>query len=140
MSRLILTATALLCLSSPALAEIGDAAQGEKEFRKCKSCHQIASAEEVFVKGGRTGPNLYGVIGRAAGTEDFRYGADLKHAGEQGLVWDIDNIQAYITDPRGYLREVLGDDSAQAKMTFRLRDHQADIAAYLAQFSPDGGS
>ena len=99
-----------------------------------------ASADEVIVKGGRTGPNLYGVIGRQAGIEDFRYGADLKRAGEEGLVWDIDNIQAYVTDPRGFLRETLGDDRAQAKMTFRLRDHQGDIAAYLAQFSDDNGS
>ncbi|KAA2313214.1 cytochrome C [Pseudooceanicola sediminis] len=136
----MMTATALLCLATPALADMGDAAVGEKEFRKCKSCHQIASADEVIVKGGRTGPNLYGIIGRQAGIEDFRYGADLVTAGEQGLVWNADTLQAYITDPRGFLRETLGDDKAQVKMTFRLRDHQADVAAYLAQFGQDSGS
>ena len=61
-------------------------------------------------------------------------------AGEQGLVWNADTLQAYITDPRGFLRETLGDDKAQVKMTFRLRDHQADVAAYLAQFGQDSGS
>ena len=48
MTRLMMTATALLCLATPALADMGDAAVGEKEFRKCKSCHQIASADEVI--------------------------------------------------------------------------------------------
>lgn len=131
----LLTAPAiLLALSLPALAA-GDAEKGEKEFRKCKSCHAISTDEETFVKGGRTGPNLYGVIGRTAGTvEDFRYGDSIVAAGEAGLVWDEENIAAYLQDPKAFLVEHLGDDGAKSKMTFKLRKNSEDVAAYLATF------
>ena len=44
---------AAVALAAPAFAE-GDAAKGEKEFKKCKSCHTIVSPEgEVVFKGGK---------------------------------------------------------------------------------------
>ena len=63
--------TAALCLSfvafaAPALAS-GDAAKGESDFKKCKACHAIVADDGTeIVKGGKVGPNLYGVVGRAA--------------------------------------------------------------------------
>jgi len=121
-------------MSAPAFAD-GDAATGEKEFSKCKTCHMIASADETIVKGGKTGPNLYGVIGRTAGTADFRYGDDIVAAGEAGLVWDVENIAVYMADPRDFLRETLDDKGAKSKMTFKMKKSTEDIAAYLATFS-----
>ena len=39
--------------------------RGEKEFNKCKACHTIQAPDGTdVVKGGKTGPNLYGVVGR----------------------------------------------------------------------------
>ncbi|PJE32103.1 cytochrome c [Pseudooceanicola antarcticus] len=134
MTRFFTLAAACLALAGPALAE-GDPAVGEKEFRKCKACHAIASADEVFVRGGPTGPNLYGVIGRTAGTTDFNYGASIVAAGEAGLVFDVDNIQDYMTDARGFLQTYLDDPKAKTKMTFKMKSKQADVAAYLATFS-----
>lgn len=137
MKHLILVATALT-LASPALAD-GDVADGEKDFKKCKSCHLIASADEVIVKGGKTGPNLYGVIGRAAASvEDFKYGESLMQAGEAGLVWDQENMVTYLADPASFLKEETGDSGAKSKMTFRLKDG-ADVVAYLASLSPEAG-
>ena len=130
------TAT-LIALSLPAFAE-GDVETGEKEFKKCKSCHEISSADETFVKGGKTGPNLHGVIGRTAGSvEDFRYGDSLVAAGEAGLVWDEENIAAYMEDPKAFLAEYLGDDGVKSKMTYKMRKNSADVAAYLATFSAE---
>ncbi|MHC9234599.1 c-type cytochrome [Pseudooceanicola sp. 502str34] len=121
---------ALALMTAPALA--GDAGAGEKDFRKCKACHSIEGA----VKGGRTGPDLHGVIGRTAGTHDgFKYGPDLVAAGEKGLVWDEETIVAYVADPRGFLQEYLGDSGAKSKMTFKLPKGGEDIAAYLATFT-----
>lgn len=135
MIRSITIAATLCALSAPVFAE-GDAANGEKEFRKCKSCHAIASADETIVKGGKTGPNLYGIIGRTAGSvEDFKYGDDIVAAGEAGLVWDTENLASYIEDPRAFLQETLDDGSAKSKMTFKLKKNTADVAAYLATFS-----
>ena len=75
---------AALGAATPALAE-GDVAKGEKAFKKCKACHMIVNGDEVIFKGGKTGPNLYGIIGRSAGTaEDFKYCKSLAAAGEAG--------------------------------------------------------
>lgn len=132
--KLVTTTAALLALALPAFAE-GDAAKGENEFKKCKSCHEIASADEVIVKGGKTGPNLYGVIGRQAGAyEDFKFGPSIVEAGEAGLVWDEENVAAYMEDPKKFLADQLGG-KATSKMTFKLRKGAEDVAAYLATFS-----
>ena len=72
-------------LAMPALAQdAGDATVGEKEFRKCKACHMIQAPDGTdVVKGGKTGPNLYGVVGRKAGTyEGFKYSDALIKLGE----------------------------------------------------------
>ena len=135
--KTFLTATAtLLALSAPVFAE-GDADKGEKAYKKCKSCHMIKSDDgEDIVKGGRTGPNLYGVIGRSAGTaEDFKYGKDLVAAGEAGLVWDEENLAEYIKDPKAFLQSTLDDSGAKSKMTFKMKKGGEDVAAYLATFS-----
>ena len=74
----------------------GNANFGRKTFKKCQSCHSIIKSDgQYIVKGGKLGPNLYGVIGRTAGTSDFRYGADLIMAGKMGLVWQVDTLSEY---------------------------------------------
>ena len=130
--RPALAALTCLALATPALAE-GDAAKGEKEFGKCRSCHMIESESETIVKGGKTGPNLYGVIGRTAGTLDgFNYGDDIVAAGENGLVWNAENLAVYIQDPKAFLADHLDKKAARSKMTFKMRKHSEDVAAYLA--------
>ena len=117
----------------------GDAAKGEKEFNKCKSCHMIVADDGTeIVKGGKTGPNLYGVIGRQAGTAaDFRYGDSIVAAGEKGLVWDEDSFEAFVADPKGFLAEFTGDGGARSKMSFRLKKGAEDVYAYLVSVGPE---
>lgn len=142
MKHILLTAAASLIAASAAFADshgaAGDATAGEKDFKKCKACHGIVDdAGEKIVKGGKTGPNLYGIIGRQAGTVDgFRYGASIVAAGEAGLVWDVEQLTAYVADPKTFLRDYLDDSSAKSKMTFKLKDG-LDVATYLATFSPE---
>ena len=137
----ILTAIAAMSMATGAFAEShgasGDAEAGEKAFGKCKSCHMIQDAEGTdIVKGGKTGPNLYGIVGRTAGTyEGFNYGADLVAAGEAGLVWDEEQFAAYVQDPKKFLSDYLGS-AARSKMSFRLKDGGEDIYAYLASVGP----
>ena len=135
----LLTATAtLLAFAAPTFAE-GDAAKGEKEFRKCKACHMITDENgDSIVRGGRTGPNLYGVIGRVAGSvEDFRYGKGLQDAAEAGFVWTTEAVAEYVADPKAWL-DAQGYNT-QAKMSFKLRKGGEDVAAYLATFSEAEG-
>jgi len=127
---------AALGAATPALAE-GDAAAGEKLFKKCKACHMIVNGDDVIFKGGKTGPNLYGIIGRTAGTvEGFKYGKSLVAAGEAGLVWDEEMITKYVIDPKAFLKEYLDDGGAKSSMSFRLKKGGEDVAAYLASVAP----
>ncbi|MCR9147648.1 MAG: c-type cytochrome [Rhodobacteraceae bacterium] len=137
------TAT-LLAMATPTFADdhvSGDAAAGEKAFNQCKACHMIQNDDgESIVRGGRVGPNLYGVIGRTAGgVEDFRYSGLLGTAGEQGLEWDEESFVAYIQDPTGWLQDYTGE-SGRGKMTYKLRKEEdgVDIWAYLASVGPEG--
>jgi cytochrome c len=135
----IFAIAAATALTLPVVAEAGDAAAGEKEFNKCKSCHMIvSSSDETIVKGGKTGPNLYGVIGRQAGTyPDFRYGDSIVEAGEAGLVWDEATFLEYVQDPRAFLRTYLDDNSARSKMSFKLNKGGEDVYAYLVSVTGD---
>lgn len=136
--KALLTATAtFLALSAPAFAE-GDVAKGEKSFKKCKACHMIVDEDGTKIyKGGKTGPNLYGIIGRVAGSYDgFKFGKSLIAAGEGGLVWDEANLAAYVANPKAFLKEVTGDAAAKSKMSFKLKKGGEDVAAYLASVGP----
>lgn len=115
-------------------AQAADPAAGEADFKRCKACHAITASDGTEIqRGGKTGPNLYGVIGRqVASVEDFRYGDSIAAVGETGLVWDQDNLAAYITDPKAWLSEVLGEDNVKTKMTYKHREGAEDMAAYLA--------
>lgn len=93
---------------------------GQKTFkRKCMSCHTAD-------KGGkhRTGPNLWGVVGRDKGAVDgFRYSDGMK---AKGGTWTEEEIDTFITKPRSFIPDT--------KMTFAgLKDAQdrAEVIAYL---------
>lgn len=127
-----LSALALtLCLGQPALA--ADAAKGEAEFKKCKACHAIIAADGTeIVKGGKTGPNLFGIVDRpVASSPDFTYGAGILAAQAAGAVWDEAGLAAYVADPGAWVQQVTGDAGADSKMTFKLTKGAEDMAAYL---------
>lgn len=134
----VIAALALSVAAAPAFAA-GDAAVGEKEFKKCKACHMIQDADgKDIVKGGKTGPNLYGVVGRKAGAEEgFKYSDALIKLGESGEVWTEEDLAAYMTDPNKYVEDKIGDPKAKTKMTFKMKKNQDDITAFLAQHSPE---
>lgn len=82
----------LLALTSPAIA--ADSEHGNALFAPCAACHTD--------RADALGPNLKGVFGRkSAAIEDFRYSNAMKHA---NLVWDEDNLRAYIHDPQGKVK------------------------------------
>lgn len=136
------TFAAILALgfAAPAFADghlIGDIAEGEKQFNKCKACHMIQADDGTdIVKGGKTGPNLYAIMGRTAGTADFKYGDSLVAAGAAGLVWDQENLAEYITDPAAFLKTYLDDSKAKSRMAYKMRRNAEDVAAYLFSVAP----
>ncbi|MDP3174411.1 MAG: cytochrome c family protein [Phenylobacterium sp.] len=105
--------------SLPAPYNTGDLENGERQFGVCRSCHTIAP-------GGRnmTGPNLYGVFGRKAGSVDgFAYSDAVKAA---GFVWDGAHLDQWLTNPRTFL--------PGTKMSFagiKAEKDRVDLIAYL---------
>ena len=128
----LLTAFGALMLATPVLA--ADPAAGEAEFKKCKACHSLVATDGTeVVKGGKTGPNLGGVIGRpVASVADFKYGESILAVGASGAVWDEASLAAYVADPAAWLKEKSGDAAAKSKMSFKLAKGGEDMAAYLA--------
>ena len=120
----IAVAAALGAMSTGAFAE-GDAAKGEKVFKKCKACH-VADEEK-----NKVGPHLVGIIGRkAASVEGYKYGQGITEAAGKIGEWDEAKLMEYLADPKGYI-------GGKSKMTFKLKkeDQRADVAAYLASLS-----
>lgn len=75
---------------SPFLA--GDAAEGEKVFRRCRACHRV----EEGVNG--VGPSLYGVVGREIGTvEGYNYSPAMA---AHGGTWTPEFLSEFIEDPK----------------------------------------
>ena len=101
------------------------AAEGENVFKKCKACHQVGEDAS-----NRVGPQLNGIVGRAAGTVDgFKYSSALEEAAAGGLVWDPESLAAFLEKPKDFMKGT--------KMSFaglRKEDERANVIAYLATF------
>lgn len=132
----VLSATAML--AAPA-AFAGDPAAGERDWRQCRACHEIVADDSTVIqRGGRTGPNLYGVVGRAVGSVDgFRYSPGLTAVGEAGVVWDAENLAAYLANPTGFIHEVTGNRSLRGSMAFQMRSGAENMVAYLISVGPE---
>lgn len=138
-TRLTVLAALSTVLAAPAFAA-GDAEAGAKVFNKCQTCHVVANeAGEVLAgRNAKTGPNLYGVVGRAAGSyPEFKYGESIVALGAGGYMWTEADLAVYLADPAKFLKEKLGDDKAKSKMVFKLTNETeaANVAAFLASFS-----
>ena len=94
--------------------------RGEDAYSRCKGCHSIAKGAPSSA-----GPNLYAVIGRAAGSyPGYPFSDELA---QSGVVWDAQNLDAFLADPSGYIP---GSDMRRG--TVREAETRAAIIAYLA--------
>jgi len=101
------------------ILSLGDAAHGEKVFKKCSACHIVA-------KGGKNliGPALYGVVGRAtASIPDYAYSSALKAHGKN---WSFEELNAFLLKPRSYIK---GTKMAYAGL--RKDKDRASVILYL---------
>lgn len=139
--KVLFSAIAAVMLVGGAAQAAGDAAAGEKIFaQKCRSCHMIVDKDgKDIVKGGKAGPNQYGLIGGTAAHDDtFKgYSDGLKAMRAAGFVWTEADVVEYLVDTNTFLQAKTGDSKARSKMAFKLpkEDERANVAAYLAQFS-----
>ncbi len=109
----------LMTLSLGTGAHAGDAAKGEKVFKKCKACHVVDKEKN------KTGPHLVGLFGRKAGSvKSFkRYSKAIKGS---GIVWTAETLDGYLENPKKYLK---GGKMAFAGLK-KEKDRQ-NVIAYL---------
>ena len=98
MKTIFTTAALTIGLALPAFAAgdiVGDADAGAKVFNRCKACHSITDdSGKKIVRGGRIGPNLYGVVGRPMGAQDgFKYSKGMQDAAGKGDQGDEEDIR-----------------------------------------------
>ena len=132
MKTILTAAAAVLALAAPAFAQdeiAGDVEAGAKDWKKCKACHSIIDAAgETIEKGGKTGPNLFGIVGRTAGTyPDFKYTDEIVALGEGGLTWTPEELGKYIPNAKDYI-------GAKTAMTPQKLDDVNNVIAFLAQY------
>lgn len=87
--------------------------------RECGTCHAAEPGAPA-----RQGPNLFGVIGRQAGSQPgFPYSKGLKQA---GFSWSPERLDAYLSDPQAMLPD--------SYMAYRQPDPgvRAELVSYLA--------
>jgi cytochrome c len=103
----------------PAAFRHADLDNGEAKFALCRSCHTARQGEIDM-----TGPNLFGIFGRQAGSKPgFAYSEGLKAA---GFTWDAPRIERWIASPRAMI--------PGTKMTYLGMEDRADridVVAYL---------
>ena len=118
----IVTATLALAFAAAigggAALAAGDAAAGEKVFKKCKTCHSFDPGKR------KLGPHLKGVVGRKAGSvEGFKYSKAM--AGSD-ITWDEASLDGFLKKPKKFLKGT--------KMSFgglKKDEQRADLIAYL---------
>jgi cytochrome c len=104
-----------------ALLANADAGQGKRQFIFCQACHttNMGGANKV-------GPNLSGVVGRAAGqAEGFVYSAALTDA---GLTWDAAALDKWIENPAAMV-----PGTTMVFAGIRDAEQRANLVAYLIE-------
>ena len=116
-------AAAFIGIASGNQALAGDAAAGEKVFKKCKACHMVTKERH------KSGPHLVNLFGRAAGSaEGFKkYSKAMKGS---GVVWDAETLDAYLEAPKKYIK-----GTRMAFAGLKKEKDRANVIAYLQTFS-----
>lgn len=112
--------TALFVLSATS-AYAGDASKGEKNFRKCSSCHSIKEGGK-----NKSGPNLWNVMNRGVAVDEkFRYSNKMAAWAEENPQWTPELMDAWLTNSKKLIKGT--------KMNFKEKKEskRADIIAYL---------
>lgn len=102
-------------------AQAQDVGAGERLFKRyCGICH-IAEKDSTRRL---QGPNLFGLIGRKAGTiEGFRYSEANKNS---GIVWSAETLDPYLADPREVIK-----GTTMAFVGVKKPDERKAIIEYL---------
>jgi cytochrome c len=109
-----------LLLSRVPRGVLAESSMGKELFeRRCTGCHAL--------DGGKVGPRLRGVYGRAAGSDpSFPYSESIR---KSGVKWDSNSLDKWLTDPDLFIPD--------NDMAFRVpnADERAAIIGYLKELA-----
>jgi cytochrome c len=128
MNRFVIIALSTMALSSSAVAESGDVARGQRDFRVCAACHSLERDRNM------TGPSLAELWGRKAGTlPSFdRFSNALKSS---GLTWNDQTLDQWLADPQH-----LVPDNEMPFEGIKEPSTRADLLAFLKEATKPGAA
>src|SRR5205823_8812915 len=128
MNRLFVIALSTVAWLSPAIAEPGDAARGQRNFRMCAPCHSLEPDRNM------TGPTLAGLWDRKAGSlPSFeRYSDALKSS---GIIWDDGSLDGWLTDP-----DRMVPDNEMPFDGIKNAGDRADLLVFLKEATKPGAA
>ncbi|MEE8439453.1 MAG: c-type cytochrome [Micropepsaceae bacterium] len=105
-------------------ASAADAGFGERLFDRCLPCHTISQGGPHSL-----GPNLFGVIGRAAGAaEGYVYSPAMTNS---GVTWTPENIALFLRDIDGSSPDSFIPGNRMFQPAPPTPDQVADMLAYM---------
>ncbi len=110
----------------------------DPRWRDCRTCHMVEAPDgSILARGGRSGPNLFGIAGRPLAADSaFRfYSDDLRAAADTGARWSEENFLAYMANPDQFLRSVTGNEQAESGMHVEMRNGAREVFDYLRSLS-----
>jgi cytochrome c len=104
---------------------LGSIDHGKIVFKKCAACHSIA-------KGGgqKIGPNLFGVLGRQAGSvSDYKYSKAMV---AYGKTWSFEEMNGFLIKPKDWIKGT--------KMSFAGLKNEKDRASVILYMNENADS
>lgn len=96
----------------------GNVEAGQGTFKKCSACHTTESGGA-----NKTGPNLFGIVGRPKASH-ASFGGYSDPMKAKGGNWDLADLASFIHDPKGFL--------PGTKMSFPGLKAEGDLANLMA--------
>lgn len=112
-------------IDTPAYITVGgDASRGKQLFRPCKACHTYSEK-----KGHKIGPNLFGIIGRKAGSaKGYSYSPTLA---KRDVYWNAETLEVFFIEYKEFAQ-----GTHTAFQSLKSPQDRADMIAWLKSLAP----
>lgn len=107
--------------------QLASAEDGVSVAKKCAACHNFEQGAP-----NKTGPALWGVVGRDMASLDFNYSAALQDAAAEGRDWTFEELDHFLEAPKQWI-----PGTSMSFAGLKKPDDRAEVIAYLRTLSTD---